>query len=191
MLARIDFASVDLSRDGARNLELARSWRSNNAEILAESGDYYRRHYRDGASGRESLIKSDNLFREAIKNQPSSAKYWANFAYTKANLNEFDQEFYHAYKIAFDYGGREYHINQLLGEIGFAYWDLIKSEHRSMVKKSVIHLYESDVTETLNFSDRYGKLKMVCIWINNEGKQNRRCDRALSKIKKRVSRSNK
>lgn len=155
---------------------------------FSATGDYYQRDQGERIDDAEALIRTEESFRQAIKNQPSNAKHWINLAYVKADLAEFDQEFYQAYKTAFVYGGKEYDINLLLVEIGFSYWNLIQVEYRPIIKQAVINLYDADGTAMLDFSDKYSKLKMVCIWINNEGRQNRRCDRALAKPKKRIIR---
>jgi len=120
-------------------------------------------------------------YRSAIEKMPGKAEWWARLAYTKAILRQFDKEFYLSYERALLYGGREYYVNEILMNIGMAYWYLMNVDSRLIFKQTVINTYSFNSYPVLRLAQEYGQLRMICIWVRSEGASHKLCEKELSK----------
>ena len=124
--------------------------------------------------------KSLDYFRRAVSLRPAWPYGWANLAFAKASLGEFDEEFYRSYNKAAQYGQWEFPINQSLSVIGLYYWNAINSTGHLELKKILTRMYVIKSGQTIQLASKYGQLRMACLWMLEQAKSTRLCERNLS-----------
>lgn len=119
----------------------------------------------------DSRLAARDAYRTAVAARPTWPYSWQRLAYSKAYLQEFDDEFDQAMAQAFRYGPWRVEVNRELARIGFSAWPRLDTAQQratlESARRSVANGH-GDAQRMLEYAATTGRLSDLCTSLSNE-----------------------
>ncbi len=115
------------------------------------------------AANKKQALQDEVLtyYRTALKQRPTWAYTYANFATVKVRFNQIDAELQHALQTANRLGAREVDVLHITIELGLFLWPKLDHDTRLTVASAVERSLTWNLNETLNQKERVFALSLV------------------------------
>lgn len=140
-----------------------------NGDYLTSAADIQMWQYRNNhslSSAQKSALKTEILqyYRTALKQRPTWAYTYINFAVSKVIFGEIDNEMQQAIQTANRLGAREPDVIHITLELGLQFWNQLNHSTRLTVASAVERSVTWQLNEKMNMKERIFALSLVGVY---------------------------